>query len=340
MDYRDYTDLILPKATNIIASIALVVLIWSGLFESNPEYMPMENLLIGNSPLALFLISLFDLTSLPAIVTSILFLLSIGGAMILINEVFSFISIRTILPSFFFLIITSIMLRPHAFSLSFVLILISALLIVACFHLYESSKNPSLSVFNIGLLIGIATQISLSFLVFILSIFVFFYKIKVISLRTVLAFLMGISIPFLYSTLYFVLTNNTDDWTNYFLSWHQSESISMWDKMSLSSFIYICTTVGITLYSIVKMILFQTSQNIKNREESLFLLTNFILVGLLIIISPIDVGLLLPVWFFFASFLIGQALSAEYNLATKIVWTIFIVSSILFLIFPNYSWRV
>lgn len=324
-----------PKASNLVLCFAIILLLWIGIIPDD-SIIPVESIIIGNSPLASFLSQSFDFFSAPFIALSIAFLALISYLMVWINEDFSFISIRTILPAFFFLIISSLMIRPHAFSISFLIIFLFFMIVYSCFRLYESpSSSASVALFNSGLLLGMITLFSLSCFSFIIILFIYYYNIKALSFRSFLAFIMGLILPYLYSFGLFYLTDNIFYFSNYFTNWSIRGGSFIWSQMSLPMLIYLGILVLLTLFSMIKVVVFNTHQTIKNRQETLFLVHCFLLSSILVILSPSDVGLLLPLTFFFGSFLLGQAFSSEYNLLIKIMMGVFLLSSVLFLIFPN-----
>ena len=195
MDFRSYTDLILPKASNIAFCIITVILLWSGLFESTNDILPVENLLLGNSPLAYLFAHNFDFLSIPAIVLSAIILLLVAFSMVWINEIYSFIAVRTILPAFIFIVISSLALRPHAFSIALIIVLLFALIIFFSFKLYECSQREiTIGIFNIGILLGIATLFSHSCIFYTLVLFLLFYQQKTLSFRTFIAVSIRLSI--------------------------------------------------------------------------------------------------------------------------------------------------
>ncbi len=340
MDFRSYTDLILPKASNIAFCIITVILLWSGLFESTSEVLPVENLLLGDSPLAYLLAHNFNFLSIPAIVLSAIILMLVAFSMVWINEIYSFIAVRTILPAFIFIVISSLALRPHSFSIALIIVLLFAIITFFSFKLYECSQREiTIGVFNIGILLGIATLFSHSCIFYTLVLFLLFYQQKTLSFRTFIAYLMGISIPLLYTTLIYVATDNTYYWTNYLTSWF-SDAPSLWTQLNQNTLLYLCVISAITVFAIVKVFFLRSHQSIRNREETMFLLYMLILTVLLLCLGITSDALLLPLFFFFSSFLIGQAFSSDFSLSTKIGWGIFLLSSIAFMLFPDYKWSL
>lgn len=339
MQYREYTDIIRPKTSNIILCFGIILLLWIGII---PEHtiIPVDSFIVNNSPLAFVLSQHFDILSFPCNLISMALLGAISYILIWFNEDYSFIFVRSILPALFFLIISSLFFRPYA-SVSFVVVLLIFLLVYTCINLCEnSSESPSLSSFNTGLLLGVITLFSLSCFSYILLLIIYFYRIKVLSLKTFLAFIMGLTIPYLYTVGGFYFTGNIDQLGSYFTSWHIGGGLSFWNQLSDATLAYLAVFALLSVYSLIRIFFLASRQAIKNRQETMFLVHAFLLSVIFIVLGASDICILLAIAVFLASFLLGQAFSTEYNIIIKILLGIFIVSSVLFLIFPDFNWSV
>ncbi|MBO4530683.1 MAG: hypothetical protein J5767_08635 [Paludibacteraceae bacterium] len=339
MQYREYTDIIRPKTSNLILCFGIILLLWIGIIPDN-TIIPVESLVMNNSPLAFVLSQNMDFLSFPFNFLPMVLLGLISYFLIWFNEDYSFISVRSILPAFFFIIISSLLFRPYAF-ITFIVILLVFFIIFSCFHLYENpSGSPSVSLFNTGLLLGVTTLFSLSCFSYILLLIVYYYRIKALSLKTFLAFIMGLMVPYLYTVGGFYFTGNITLLGNYFTNWHVGGGVSLWHQLSDSTLVYVGVVALLTIFSLVRIFFMSSHQTIKNRQESMFLVHAFLLTVIFLLLGASDTFILLPIAVFLASFLLGQAFSSEYNLVIKILLGIFIVSSVLFLIFPDYNWEV
>ncbi len=341
MEYRDLADLIRPKATNILASLVVVALIWSGVAELGldaPMNTPEGSLVLGYSPLAYFLHEyVFDFASGVGIGVSLFFLVVIATEMIWMNEVFSFIPLRSIMPAFFFIVIASLVFRPHLLYTGLFLAMLFAVAMYECFKLCEEGEtNASLITFNIGLLFGLSICFSLSTVIFVLPLIWITYQARTLGLRTFLAFVLGFLVPILYMVVFLVAIDNLFYLEHYIDSWCLGSG-AMWQMVSNSTWIYLLSTVALTVFVMVRVLLFSEHQSIRSREETMFICFSFVLSLVVIAVSPTDVYLTLPLSVMYASFLLGQAFSMEYNLLTKILFGLWSLLSVVYLVFPNYN---
>ena len=95
--------------------------------------------------------------------------------------------------------------------------------------------------------------------------------------------------------------------------------------------------VVITMFAMVRVLMFSDHQSIRSREETMFICLSYVLSLVVVVISPTDVYLILPMSIMYASFLLGQAFSMEYSLLNKVVFGIWSLLSVGYLVFPNYN---
>lgn len=341
MQYRDLADLIRPKAANIFVCLVIIALIWSGVMELGldaPMKTPEGSLVMGYSPLAYLLHEhLFDFSSGVGIGVSLLFMVVIATEMVWMNEIYSFIPLRSIMPAFFFIVITSLVFRPHLLYVGFFVAMLFAFAMFACFRLCEEgASNASLVTFNIGMLFGLSLCFSLSTAIFVLPLLWITYQARTLGLRTFIAFLLGLFVPILYTVIFLVATDNLFYLEHYIDSWRLGSG-AMWQMMSDSTWIYLLSTAVITVFVMVRVMLFSDHQSIRSREETMFICFSFVLSLAVIAMSPTDVYLTLPLSVMYASFLLGQSFSMEYSLLNKIVFGIWALLSVAYLVFPNYN---
>ena len=348
MEYRDYADRIVPQASNVMGGLLLLVLLTGNFFFLSHGNNAMEGAHAGFSPFFSSWLATFDLHSVWAIVASSVLVLAICVLMIWMNEVFSFISVRTILPAFFFVVFASLMMRPSAFNISYILALLAATTLFSCFHEKAEHEKPT-HLFLIGMLVGIQTLISVSCLTYIIVLFPYFYQIRSLSLRTTIAFLIGLFLPFLYAFLCSVcvasaqgssdaLAVSADAWANHFRGWKVYGDRTLFQGMTLAARIYFGFFAGLSIFSAFRAFVSSASQTVKNRLQTLFITFLFFWTLVLFLMGVSDAVLLLPSLLCLGAFLMGQYLSVEYNVATKIVWVIFLLSSLLYYIFPDYNY--
>lgn len=337
MDYRSYSDLIRPKASNIILCLLLAGLTWSGWFESSYKVMPPESLILGNSPLTLLLNQSFDLLSTPALLISLALVVTVGGTLFWMNEIYAFIPVRTILPAVFFIIIVSLLMRPHTLNFGAILAFIFSLRLFTSFSICEEmTQNISRTKFNVGLLLGISSLASLTSMIFLIPMLWFSFQTKSLSVKGFLAFIFGFMVPPFYLFLALAATDNLFLFEIYINSWSLGDK-TLWNFVSDPFLIYFGVITLLSLLSLVKVFFLSEYQSVKTRIESLYVCLNFIISLLIIILSPTDIGLLLPIYIFFSSILMGHSFSSDIKLFTKIQWWIFWIATILYLLFPTYD---
>ena len=341
MEYRDLADLIRPKISNIFVSLVIVALIWSGVAELGLDVSmktPEGSLVLGCSPLANFLHQyVFDFTSHVGVGISLFLLAIIAAEMVWMNEVYSFIPLRSILPAFFFIVVSSLIFRPHFLYAGFFVAMLFVFAMYECFKLCEEGGgSASLTNFNIGLLFGVSICVSLSTAVFILPLIWTTYQARTLSVRTFIAFLLGLFVPLLYMFVFLVVTDNLFYLEHYIDTWRLGSG-AMWRMISDSTWIYLLSMVVITMFAMVRVLMFSDHQSIRSREETMFICLSYVLSLVVVVISPTDVYLILPMSIMYASFLLGQAFSMEYSLLNKVVFGIWSLLSVGYLVFPNYN---
>ena len=338
MQSRDYIDAIKPQVGNILPTILITVFLWCEWLQPKVCTTITEGILLGDSPLSILLNQGWDMQSNAAKCVSIGLLFATAYFTIAINQTFAFIPVRTILPSLFFLLFTSMLMRPHLFSMSLVMAVIFAIITYICFRLSEGDENASMQTFNIGLLLGLTTLTTMSTIVFLLWILVFLYHIRQLSIRTTIAVFMGCALPILYATLYFASTDRLSFWLDYLTSNSIFDDINDFAGTSLATRVYMSVILVTSLYSMAKVALERHHQSIKARYESTFMMVNYLLSLSIILLSPSDAYLFIPVHIFFGSFLIGHALSSLFDIINKMIWCIILIATVLYFIFPNYNY--
>ena len=128
----------------------------------------------------------------------------------------------------------------------------------ACFRLCEEgASNASLVTFNIGLLFGLSLCLSLSTAIFVLPLLWITYQARTLCLRTFIAFLLGLFVPILYTTVFLVATDNLIYLEHYIDSWSLGSG-AMWQMMSDPTWIYLLSTAVITVFVMVRVMLTYT----------------------------------------------------------------------------------
>lgn len=336
MQYREYVNFIRPNAFNMLVSLSLMALIWSGFFAPSLS-IAYDSPIIGKSPVSQFFLSEIDPLSNVSVGISALFLVIACTLMIRTNSLFTFRPVRTILPAFFFLITSSLIIRPHLLNYGYVVSSLFAFIVFYCFKLCEgSSSNLSKDSFNIGMLMGVCTLLSPTLLAYSIPILIFSFNIKTLTLKTTCAYILGLLI-IIFSFIGFVYVVEEDTLLeNLFIKW-KIQDYSQFHNFSGAFFLYIGIITILFCIAFSHVFLKSSYQSIKNRHESKFFCLNFVFSSLLILLGSTDLGFILPLYLFSGSFLLGQMFSNNFSIFIKILWVVFIVSSIAYYLCPTFN---
>ncbi len=330
MQYVRFKDYIKPAAPSVIFGVIVALFLWYDL------YIPVgfaecngENLCLGDSPIIAFLWDSVYIHSWRGMLISFLLLIGICFLMIRLNEVFSFINIRTVLPAYVFGVVYSVFYFPHGFSMSLV---VALFILGAIYYSFMMANLPyeemSKCAFNIGLLLAGATLISVPCFFYVLPLLAFFYVFKALTLRNVLALFFGFLLPILYLMIYLVYTNSIDSLILFVESSLTFGVFSSYGSLEWWDWGYLIFFSFLFLLGILKYPQWRNQLNVKNREEHFFILVYLLFTLILVLVMAIDVELLFPLIFLFASFTIGQYFSMQFTLFSKIVGVLFLLATL------------
>ena len=331
MQYVRFKDYIKPGASSLILGAIITLVLWYDL------YLPIglsecqgENLCLGDSPLVDFFLNSAYIRSWRGILFSFIFLLAIAFLMIQLNERFSFINVRTVLPAYIFCIVYSIFYFPHGFSVSLLVVLFVLGAIYFSFKMVDMPyMEMSVYAFNTGLLLSLATIFSLPCLFYTIPILIFFYVCKAMSLRNILALFFGICLPILYLLIYLAYVNDLEAFLLFVSSSSTIGVFSSYASLQWWDWSYLIVYTTIFVLGLLNYSKWRGQLNVRNREEHFFILIYFLFTLLLLFVFAIDVELIFPLLFLFASFTVGQYFSMVFSLFSKIVGILFIVVSLL-----------
>jgi hypothetical protein len=326
MQHARLTDIIAPGFSNVLSGLIVTLLIWYDIFLPSAEVLPASNeVFAGQSPLALLIEGLFSSSvRFGKIVALALFLLS-AFILLRLNEVFSFIKVRTVLPSFFFLIIGSLLL-PHEFSVEIIVILLILLALYSSFKLLIEEKP--VYAFNTSLLILTASLLSFSCVWLLILFWIFSFITNTFSVKIWLASLLGALIPVIYAFIGFGFEGQADVLLNYF-----RESLSVFAfrfDFSVSEMLYLTLVGLLTVISLIHFMRDYTMENIKPRQEFSYIIVIFLVLLILLLFSVPDSPLIFALLLFFAGIVSARIFSLENNRFTKILLAFFLAGSALF----------
>ncbi len=292
----------------------------------------MENISVPvRSPLSFLVEEALPPGSLLGKITGWLLYLLIAFMVLRLNEIFSFIRVRTLLPSLFCLITGSLLL-PHSFSSGIIVALPVILSVFFSFKLLME-ENPKYA-FNASLLLLTATLFSFSCIWLLLLFWLFACAGNVFSFRIFLASLLGALVPVLYAVIGFGIAG-----AEHLLLEYIRESFKLFAvdfHFSLPEVLYLIFTGFLVLLSLIDFMLVRSQENIKPRKEFFYLVTLFASTLVLITLSVPDSGILLWLSIVLGSFLLGRFFSLKNNRFTKILLSLYIGSSFLLLFLPEF----
>lgn len=329
MQHRKLTDIIAPNARNILFCFFLSLLLWYDIFVPQATAIFGTSIDIqGKSPLSVILENFLHPDSFQGKVIGLLLYLFLCFMLTRLNEVFSFIRVRTILPALFCIIIGGLLLRPHLFSTG---IIVSLLIVFAVFSAFRllSEANPRYA-FNAGLFFFTAALFSFSCIWFLPIFWLFLYSGNVFSLRIFTASLLGALTPVLYAVIGFVWLGDVHSLLLYVQENARLFAVDF--HFSLPEIIYLGLIAALALVSLIHFMLVHSRENIKPRQESAYISIMFVSTLVLIILSVPDSAALFGLLIVFGSLLIGRFFSLVNNLFTRIIlFLFFTVSLLLFL---------
>lgn len=330
MQFARFKDYIKPAAPSMIFGVVMALILWYDL------YLPVgfaecnsENLCLGDSPFVQFLSNSIFVSAWCGSLTSFLLLLSISFLMIRLNERFSIINVRTVLPAYTFCLLYSVFFFPHGFSLS---LLVALLILGAIYISYAMVEMPYIEMskyaFNIGMLISLASLLSLPCLFYLFPLLAFFYEFKTLTLRNLLALIFGLFLPILYLIIYLVYIDNIESLRLFVESSFTFGVFSSYDSLKWWDWAYLAAFSFLFMVGFFKYLRWKNQLNVKNREEHFFILVYFVFTLFLLFILAVDVELLFPLIFLFASFTIGQYFSLQFTIFSKVIGVLFLILSL------------
>ncbi len=301
-------DIFLPQTANIAAE-AISIPVQSPLFVLIEAFLPPAGLQGKIVGLVLYLLLCFILLRL--------------------NEIFSFISVRTILPSLFCLVAGGVLLHPHFLSPG---IIVALLILSAVYFSFKllMEEDPKYA-FNASLSLFTAALFSFSCVWLLIPFWIFAYSSNVFSFKVFIASLLGALIPGLYAAIGFGIAGN-----EHLLFEYVRDSFNLFAvdfSFSLPEIIYLIFIGFLVLISLVDFILVRSQESIKPRREFAYIVTLFVMVSGLIILSVPDSNTLFWLSIVFGSLLLGRFFSLKNNRFTKILLSVYFGSSLLLLLF-------
>lgn len=331
-----FTESLDPNEKNITFSLIAVFALWYDVFFPQVTYMGRlfqaeSSPLTIDSPLYTLLFGWLQSWNFALGVIALLMLIGVGGLAIRFNGNFAYIKVRTILPAVFFCVIGSI-LFSHTFTLGTVLMVLLMGLLYANFYLAETF-NP-ICAFNGGMLIATMTLLSPWCVLLCIPTLIFYYSTSVLNARTFLGALFGFIVPLLYATLYFVVTNDIETLTNYFIEGFKF-FVFKYDLDDIEM-CYLAFLGGTTAWAIGNFLVDNTHDNIKSRKQNTHIINLFLwMLALMIIAVPDAKNLLHPLTLLWG-LLLGRFFSLNSSKLSYILFFAFFGVSLLTYVLPHF----
>jgi hypothetical protein len=329
MQHAKLTDIIAPSVSNVLLGLVVTLFLWYDIFLPLPEVSVInDTVTIGQSPLTLMIDNLFvSSVRLGKIVALCLFLV-IAFILLRLNEIFLFIKVRTILPSFFFLITGSLFL-PHKFSAEVLVVFFTLLALFSSFKLLTGGRT--IYAFNTSLLLLTASLFSFSCVWLLIVFWIFSFITNNFSLKVWLASLLGALVPVLYAIIGFGMGDRLE-----LLQDYVRESFDLFAfrfDFSVSEILYLALIGLLTVISLVHFMRDYSRENVKPRQEFTYIIfVSFVLAALLILSLP-DTPLLLAVLILFTSIIVSRLFSLVNNRFTKLLLAAYFAGSFLFIFY-------
>lgn len=188
-----FHGIIEPKFSSIFLPLLGAIIYWLSAYAVLPDAVLFnENV----APVSAFLNQFLEMHTPLTHILGFVYALILGLLLVQMNETFSFIRERTLLPFFFFILTIGANAHMHEFDFRIVGVLFLILSLFQLFTMYMVRNAVSQS-FNIGLFLSIGSIFSFGLLFFIPFFIIAFIRMKTLYLKTFIAYLIGIVAPYI-----------------------------------------------------------------------------------------------------------------------------------------------
>ena len=250
------------------------------------------------------------------LLTTILNLLIIA----FINRKFTIIRVRTFLPIFIYALlistwrVTHLAIQPHIASFFFLLAFVIFL------NMYKG-KHAVIPALWSGMAIAVASLLEPIYLFIIPIIWIGFIQHECLTLRTWLASLMGIALPWLFYVVYQVYIGNEilifTDLRNGLFNWQDVMQLAAVDKVYLLSFTLIFVICLIGIFSNM------LKDTLQTRKQINFHILFFFLILTVSVIGSFKNAALLPVLAYFLATLMAHPFSLKKSRFFAVLFVLF-----------------
>ncbi len=312
MTRTQWQDYIRPAAISNIICVLVGFVLWMDFAHWGAE-VPVESGSYAFNYVAEWLVD----KPLFSRLIDLVLVLSMAFLILRLNEIHSFIRVRTILPSALCILFSGLLLQPHHLTSGAIVTLLLFASISAALTL--TNENSQVHTFNIGLLLGIAGlvyPISLSYLVVF---FYFYYNFNILNLRTFLSTLTGAFLPLCYGSIAMLATGHANIFRNYLNpTTHLQIWIHEFEEMQLAYMV----VSGVVLVGCMVYIWFNYQKEaLKPRRMFSFFVQLLLFTLLLMLISRSGFGNLLYMFIILSSIIIGRVYSTTVTESKISLWS-------------------
>lgn len=257
------------------------------------------------------------------------FLLTIVNTILIqqINNAYFIIRTRTFLPILIFNILVAVGFRTHGLITAHIALTLSLLAVFFVFGMYRN-KNAAEYAFLGSLFLALASFFVKPLLFLILIFWIGFFQLKSFSLRTFLASIIGLLLPWIFYFIFSLYFSSDYIWlTELFAGFEFSFRLF---QQPLNEIIYLATMLAILLISLAGLYSNLQSDSIQTRANIMFLsMLSFGIFVLFMLFNQYSI-LLAPLFAFVMALLLSHPFSLRHNNFYGVLFIIFIFVNVVF----------
>jgi len=269
----------------------------------------------------------------PVLLTIINYVLILGVGLLLLwlNQQFSIIRTRTLLPFLFYMLFITID-APAFFSLEGNIATFFLLIIVFYFFKSYQSKRAIEEAFNIGLLLSLGSLFSGRLLFFIPIIWIGLAYVQALSARSFFASLVGISAPYWLVFCWFLYQKDIAGFTESFHSFFQIKPLSFFD-FTVAGWLKTCFSGLITIAAVVNFRMHSFKDKIKTRVYFYLLLVLILYVSVFMFFGIFPISEYIGIYYFSVSLFAAHLFATVNTRLSNVFFYLFLITFIGLLFF-------
>lgn len=322
MSFNKQSDIIVPSAQNISFCIVLLLILWANTFL---PFAPAAE--ASAEPVRSFIFSkISEFISPDSFFGKILGLILFAFTCFVLqklNEEFSFIRVRTILPPLIFVVVGSLLV-PHTISPSIITVLLLVFSFYAVF-LSANSLNP-IQCFNVALMLSVASLMVFPAITMILFFLIFLFNCNQLDFRGVFATCFGVLIPYIYFAIPMFVAGTPEVLIDHLT--HCFDLFSNDITYTTAELVFFGYMIVSFVFAMLHFSFGGMQDNLKQRKEIKFIITLFIWVATLIALRIPDSEDLLGCAGLLYAIILGRFFSVENSKPSRILFALFVLVSL------------